>query len=110
MTHRGGDQGHRNGNGSGKPDHVAHKTAKVIIAFLTELLGNGNGKARADAVAQAQHKKVDGAGGAHTGQCVHTQKLTHHHGIHHAVQLLEQKPEGQRKHKGKHQLHGRADG
>ena len=99
------DQRYRQGNDAAEPDHVSHEPAKAIIILLTEFLGHGNGKARADTVAQSQHQEVDGAGGADACQSVHPQKFAHHNGIHHAVELLEQQSENQGHHERKNQPH-----
>ena len=92
----GGSQRDDQGNGGSQPDHVAHKPAKALKILLTELLGHRNGKAGAHAVAQAQHQKVDGAGGADACQRVHPQKFTNHDRIDHAVELLKQQTKQQR--------------
>ena len=102
----GGHQGDNEGNGDAQPDHVAHEPPQALKILLAELLSHGNGEAGADAVAQAQHQKVDGAGGTHACQGVHPQKFTDDHGIYHAVELLEQQAKQQRQHKRKDQLHG----
>ena len=93
-----------------QPDHGAHDPPQAVIIPLAEFLGHGDGKAGADAHAEAQHQKIDGAGGTNPRQGVHSQVLAHHHGIHHAVKLLEQQPEQQRQHEAQNQLHGGAGG
>ena len=61
--------------------------------------GPRDGESGADAVAQAQHQKVDGIGGANPGQGLVTQEVAHHHGVHHGVELLEQETQQKRHHK-----------
>ena len=102
------DQRHRRGNDAGEPDHIAHEPAQPVKIPLSEFLRHGNGEPGAHAVAQSQHQERDGAGRADPRQRVHAQEFTHHNGIHHTINLLKQKPENQRQHKGKYQLHRRS--
>ena len=103
-------QRHRRGDDAAKPDHIADEPAQPVKIPLSEFLRHGNGEPGAHAVAQPQHQKGNGAGGADPRQRVHAQEFSHHNGVHHAINLLKQKPENQRQHKGKNQLHRRSGG
>ena len=106
----GGGQGHNQGDDGAQPDHVAHEFAQAVKILLSELLRHRDGKSGAHAVAQTQHQKVYGAGGANACQSLHAQEFAHHNGVHHAVELLEEQTEEQGQHKRKNQPHRGADG
>ena len=107
---QGGDQCNEKRKTQAQPDHIAHKVPKTMGILFTEFLGHGNGEAAADAVAQAQHHKGDGAGGAYACQRLHPQEIAHHGGVHHGIELLENHAHHQRKHEGQHNRQGRAGG
>ena len=101
----GGEQGDAQRQHGGQQNHVTHVLPHAVKVTGAELLGNGNGKSGADTVAQAQHKKADGAGGTDACQRVHAQRLAHDHRVDHIIKLLEQQTQQQGKHKGKQQTH-----
>ncbi len=96
-----------NAEGGGQVGGVHYEAPHVTFFLGTEGLGNGDGKARTNAHAEAQDQEVDGAGGAYGSQCVGTKELAYNGCIHNVIQLLENETEKQRRGKAKHQLHGR---
>lgn len=91
-----GGQGDDNGKTNGQIGGVCHKFAQTDIIFLPEFLGNGDGEAGTHAGAEAQHQKVNRAGGANACQGVDAQIFAHDDGIHHIVKLLENQAAHQR--------------
>ena len=73
-----------------------------------EFLGDGDGKAAAQPHAEAQHHKVQRAGGPHPRQGTDAQELTHDHRVHNVVELLEQHAQIGGKGEIQNELQGRA--
>ena len=96
-------RGHHSGKHHGQHDGVGHKALHALIIPLAEFLRHGNHKAVAHTHAKAQHQKVQRTGGANACQRLHAQKLTHHDGIHHVVDLLEQHAQQQGNQKANNQ-------
>ena len=93
-----------------QPGGVGHVSAHFRGLTRPHPLGHRDGEAVAHPHAEANYKKVDGAGGAHRRQGGGAQQLAHNHGVHHVVELLEQHPEQGGQGKADNQPHGAAGG
>lgn len=105
-----GGRGEHHRENHRQPGGVGHIAAHFRGLPRPHPLGHRDSEAVAHPHTEADHKEVDGAGGAHRRQGRGAQQLAHDHGVHHVVELLEQHPEQGGQGKADNQPHGAAGG
>ena len=105
----GGEKGqHRQAQGKNQaqPDQLAGAAADGLLIPGAEALGDGDGKAGADAQGKAQHQEVQRPGGAHGGKGVDAQQPAHDDAVGQVIKLLEQVAHQQRRTEGENPRKG----
>ena len=89
------EQGHDEGDQAAQPDHVADEAAQTVLVAFAEFLRHGDGKARADARAEADDQEADRAGRADAGKRLDAERFADDNGVDHGIELLKQQPQQQ---------------
>ena len=103
-----GQQSHQHRNHRAQVHRVHHIAAHFRLVLRAERLRNRNREAGADAHAEAVDEEVQRSGIAHRRQRLRAQHAADDHGIHEAVQLLEQEAAQQRQGECQNQFQRRA--
>ena len=77
--------GEHHGERSREPDAVCHKAAQLRFVALAEFLRHGDDETVADADAEAEHQKIDGARRADARKRVHAEKTADDERIYHII-------------------------
>ena len=102
--------GHREHQGEqdGEVGRVCHMPAHADVVAGPHPLGHRDSKPAAHPHAEADDKKVDGAGRAHRRQSLGPQQLPHDHRVHQIIELLKQHAQQRGQAKAQNQPHGAA--
>ena len=92
--------GHHHGDDGGKQRAHGGDFPKAVLIFCAESLGNQDGKALSKAHNDAQYQPVEPIRSSKGSQRFYAQHLSHHHGVHHGIQLLADVACHQRQGKG----------
>lgn len=91
-----------------QPDRVADEAAQLLVVAAAEALCDRNRKATAQAEAEADDQKGDGARGTDRGERTGAEHAPDDDRVDHRIKLLENVAEKQRDGKAENQLHRRA--